>query len=317
MTGIVNGYAKSDHAITNGNASSSNSIQARLDAGAVLADIQNVCPEGTKGWMLCLGYLEGDEGYLVRGGNQSLGSTKDAPRPNKRRKLPMYCVLIEHPHEGLILWETGAGVKYPEVAGPVYSDAFPRVIYEPRHDLKTAIASTGHVYTDVKHIIIGHLHVDHAGGLDIFQGTDVPVWVHEKELKSAFFSVATGADVGVYLPDYLDLKLNWKTFNETILDFAQGITLHHLPGHTEGLIGMQLNLLQDGTFIFTGDLFHVKENYEDGIPQGWLARDHPSWFNSYNKIKRLQHRTKGMVIMGHDDSTCNKVWEWKKGAPLE
>lgn len=60
--------------------------------------------------MLCLGYLEGDEGYLVRGGNQSLGSTRDAPRPNKRRKLPMYCVLIEHPHEGLILWETGAGV---------------------------------------------------------------------------------------------------------------------------------------------------------------------------------------------------------------
>jgi hypothetical protein len=23
--------------------------------------------------------------------------------------LPMYCVLIEHPYEGLILWETGSG----------------------------------------------------------------------------------------------------------------------------------------------------------------------------------------------------------------
>lgn len=98
----------------NGKHSAGNSLQARLDAGAVLADIQNVCPEGTKAWMLCLGYLEGDEGYLVRGGNQSLGSTRDAPRPNKRRKLPMYCVLIEHPHEGLILWETGAGVVSSE-----------------------------------------------------------------------------------------------------------------------------------------------------------------------------------------------------------
>lgn len=85
------------------------SMQARLDSGAVLSDIQNICPAGTKAWMLCLGYLEGDEGYLVRGGNQSLGSTRGQPRPNKRRMLPMYCVLIEHPHEGLILWETGAG----------------------------------------------------------------------------------------------------------------------------------------------------------------------------------------------------------------
>jgi hypothetical protein len=77
--------------------------------GAILADVQNACPVGTKAWMLCLGYLEADEGFLVRGGNTSLASNKDEARGNKRRILPMYCVLIEHPHEGLILWETGSG----------------------------------------------------------------------------------------------------------------------------------------------------------------------------------------------------------------
>lgn len=46
------------------------------------------------------------EGFVVRGGNTSLMSTADKPFVNKRRELPMYCVLIEHPHEGLILWET-------------------------------------------------------------------------------------------------------------------------------------------------------------------------------------------------------------------
>ena len=45
-----------------------------------------------------------------------------------------------------------------------------------------------------------HLHLDHAGGLDLFKGMpDIPIWVHERELKSAFYSVATGADAGVYL----------------------------------------------------------------------------------------------------------------------
>ena len=46
--------------------------------------------------------------------------------------------------------------------------------------------------------------------------------------------MATGADVGVYLEHYLKLGLNWKTFDERTMDFCQGITLHHLPGHTDG-----------------------------------------------------------------------------------
>jgi hypothetical protein len=44
------------------------------------------------------------------------------------------------------------------------------------------------------------------------------------------------------------------------MDFCQGITLHHLPGHTDGLIGMQLNLLNSGTFFFISDHCHVIEN---------------------------------------------------------
>jgi glyoxylase-like metal-dependent hydrolase (beta-lactamase superfamily II) len=61
------------------------------------------------------------------------------------------------------------------------------------------------------------------------------------------------------------------------VDFCQGITLHHLPGHTDGLIGMQINMPQSGTFLFISDHCHVIENWRDGIPQGWLARDHPAW----------------------------------------
>lgn len=94
------------------------------------------------------------------------------------------------------------------------------------------------------------MHLDHAGGLDQFlDRKDVEIWVHDKELRSAFWSVATGADVGVYMDHYLKVgsillvevwgltgkvSLNWKTFDERTMDFCQGITLHHLPGHTDG-----------------------------------------------------------------------------------
>ena len=35
---------------------------------------------------------------------------------------------------------------------------------------------------------------------------DIEIWVHDKELRSAFWSVATGADVGVYLKHYMDVS---------------------------------------------------------------------------------------------------------------
>lgn len=142
------------------------------------------------------------------GGNLSLKSTADQAFVNKRRELPLYCILIEHPHEGLILWETGCGKDYPEVWGPAMSDVFARIRYEPRHELRAAIKETGNRIEDVKKIIIGHLHADHAGGLDQFlDRKEVQIWVHDKELRSALWSVATGADDGVYLENYLKLNL--------------------------------------------------------------------------------------------------------------
>lgn len=51
---------------------------------------------------------------------------------------------------------------------------------------------------------------------------------------------------------------------------------------------MQVNLKESGTWIFTIDQYHVHENWESGIPQGWLARDHDDWVESDQMIKALQ-----------------------------
>lgn len=94
--------------------------------------------------------------------------------------------------------------------------------------------------------------------------------------------------------------LKWETFNESQLDLFQGITLYHSPGHTPGLVIMQVNLEKDGTFIWTTDQFHVAENYELGHPHGGLARDHNAWFRSLNMIRRLQRLFNAKLVFGHD-----------------
>jgi len=96
-------------------AADSATIQKQIKEGAIPNHVSNVCPEGTQMWVLEVGWLEADEAFVIRGGNTSLKSTEDKSFVNKRRQMPMYCILIKHPVEGLILWETGCGKDYPEV----------------------------------------------------------------------------------------------------------------------------------------------------------------------------------------------------------
>lgn len=84
------------------------------------------------------------------------------------------------------------------------------------------------------------------------------------------------------------------------LELAAGLNIRHAPGHTPGLCILQVNLRDSGTWIFTSDMYHVKENYESSIPQGWLMRDYDTWVRSHQMIKALVKRTEAKVVLGHD-----------------
>jgi len=261
--------------------------------------------------ILDLGTLQADEGWLLRGSNTSTISNKNPE--NKRRDLIILAALIEHPDAGLILFETGCAEDIDVKWGAPLTDVFPRTEYTDAQRLPAAIKATGNDIKDVKAIVFGHLHLDHAGGLEHFIGTDVPIYVHEEEFKHACWAVATGADLGVYLGHYMNLEqLKWNTFTDDHLDLFQGITLHHSPGHTPGLCVMQVNLEKDGTFIWTTDQFHIAENYELSHPHGWLARDHNAWIKSLKMVQRLQRLFKAELVYGHDKETAARLMSAKK-----
>ncbi|KAK6438049.1 hypothetical protein LTR95_005759 [Oleoguttula sp. CCFEE 5521] len=272
-------------------------------------DNVNQAPEGTKMWLLHCGNLEADDGFFLRGGGTSTRSNPNPP--HARRKLVVISVLIEHPTEGLILFETGTGKDYPEVWGAPLNDIFAQVDYNPEQELTAQIAKTGNDIKDIKAVIMGHLHLDHAGGLEHFRGTDIPIYVHEAELKHAFYSVASKSDLGVYLPKDLTFDVNWTPFHGDFLELAPGINIRHSPGHTPGLCIMQVNLRESGTWIFTTDQYHVEENFYASVPQGWLARDHDDWVRSHQMIKGLQKRTNGTMVFGH----CAKTFFKYQSAP--
>ncbi|KAF3021721.1 hypothetical protein E8E15_005055 [Penicillium rubens] len=255
--------------------------------------------------ILNLGTLQEDESWILRGCNAS--SLSNLNPVNRRRDLVILSALIEYPGVGLILYETGCAEDVDHWPAQI-TEASPRVEYSDNHKLPNAIKATGNDIKDVKAVIIGHLHFDHAGGLEHFVNTEIPIYVHEEEFKHACWAVATGADFGVYLGQYMLLEeLKWNTFTESQLDLFQGITFHHSPGHTPGLCIMQVNLANDGPFIWTSDQFHVAENYELGHPHGGLARDHSAWYRSLSMIRRLQRLYNATLIFGHDTEVAFKL----------
>lgn len=135
------------------------------------------------------------------------------------------------------------------------------------------------------------------------------VFICEYLFGSSFYIVLSFNPNLLNRADYLTLDgtINWQTFNDSQFDLCTGITLYHCPGHTPGLCIMQVNLKRDGTFIWTTDQYHVKENFESNWAHGWLLRDYRSWVDSGKFIRRLQRVFSAKLIFGHDFATAEEL----------
>ncbi len=248
--------------------------------------------------LLDLGQITADEGWFLEASGASTYSQPAPPRV--RRQLQMIGAVIEHPRAGPILFEVGGAPNARELWPEPVFEAFAVTGYARENRLEVALGEAGYELKDIKAVIIGHMHLDHAGGLEFFRGRDVPVYVHEAELKNAFYSVATKEDFGAYLPHYLDFSFNWQGVSGDQLEPWSGITFYRTPGHTPGLMTMRVDLPNAGTFIFTSDLILLKENYEQSRPQGWLLRDHRAWWGSLKFVRAMAERTDAHLVFGHD-----------------
>jgi glyoxylase-like metal-dependent hydrolase (beta-lactamase superfamily II) len=198
-----------------------------------------------------------------------------------------------------VLWDTGS---HPEAGegywpAPLYG-AFAHVDAAER-DLETALSEAGYALSDIDAVVMSHLHLDHAGGLHRFEGTDVPVYVHRRELEFAYLSAKTDVgSVAYWAPDF-DRDLNWRVV-EGDRQLYEGFDLLHLPGHTPGLLGATIEA-GDGTVLVVGDEAYMEANYEAGQSMAAsLLWDNRAWHESLERARDIERRTGADVLLGHD-----------------
>ena len=250
------------------------------------------------------GALTADEGWVFEAGGVS---THGDPTPaSPRRDFHMGGALIEHPKHGLILYETGPAPNWEELWPEPVKQVFGITRYAPENHLDNILQQAGYTVNDVKAVIIGHMHLDHAGGLEFFRGLDVPVYVHEDEIKYSFYAIATKQDFGAYLPHYIDSSFNFKPIYGDEFELFEGITLYKTPGHTPGTLSLKADLGSGQSFLFTSDTTFFKENFFDEQPIGWLVRDMGAWWKSLAKLKNVAARYDCNVVLGHDGDIFQK-----------
>jgi glyoxylase-like metal-dependent hydrolase (beta-lactamase superfamily II) len=244
------------------------------------------------------GRLRMDANFRAEG---AVVATAAEPNPDLAfEAIPVYNLLIEHP-EATILVDTGSHHDAADGHWPpeLYA-AFPHEDAAERR-LDDCLAEVGFGVADVDCVVQTHLHLDHAGGLEFFGGTDTPIYVHEAELPHAYYAAKTDEAGDGYLAADFDHDLNWTVVHGERTQYFEDVEFLHLPGHTPGQMGLVVEHDDAGTLAFASDHLETARNYREEVPPGpGLLWGRTEWFESLWKLKDLVRRRDATVIYGHD-----------------
>jgi glyoxylase-like metal-dependent hydrolase (beta-lactamase superfamily II) len=231
---------------------------------------------------------------------------------------PIYAYLIEHT-EGRILVDTGVSANFKaEWREGFYRDA---MSYDPGPDglLPQRLEQLGLSPADIGHVVVTHLHTDHAGNVRMFAPTNTRIYVGEGELRGCATTKGgllrddlltiwgvtspqgfTRADFSCLLPDravqvFADFEL------------LPGVWVITLPGHTWGTLGVAVRLPQTGWVLIASDTIYLADSWGERFVPSLLHHNLEIWAHSAHKVRRLADRYAMTVLPGHDNRAIRRL----------
>ncbi|RDI31136.1 MBL fold metallo-hydrolase [Lentzea flaviverrucosa] len=185
--------------------------------------------------------------------------------------LVAHCLLIET-DQGLVLVDTGFGTN--EVINPKATiDGLSRKLLKPVLDItETAISHVekrGYTADDVRHVLLTHLDLDHAGGLRDFPKATVHVLDTELEAATNARSTKERARYpkaqrdGVKFETHKAEGEDWFGFQavKNIAGLPEEVLMVPLIGHTRGHTGIAVKS-DDGWLLHAGDAYFYRGEVE-------------------------------------------------------
>ncbi len=157
---------------------------------------------------------------------------------------------------------------------------------------------------DLNGVILSHGHLDHAGGIHLFEGTEVPIFVQRSELE-----VIEAGQIGYIPDDYGDLnKLHFVPVDGILDVFADGsVVAFPMPGHTPGMQSLMIKTSGGGRYVLTADALDSIEQL-DGKIMPWVAWDEAKVLQGFHTLDLL--RAMGVEIVPQHDPFYWKNRPW-------
>lgn len=242
--------------------------------------------------------------------------------PLRTGRMVCHCLLIET-DEGLVLVDTGIGTA--DVGAPIagLGAAFVAAT-RPRLDLdETAVRQVqrlGYAAEDVRHIVLTHLDLDHAGGLADFPWAKVHVSAAEQR---AALRPSTTKERGRYRGHQWSHDVDWALYEgaggehwygfDAVRDLdglPPEILLVPLVGHSVGHSGVAVNT-GAGWLLHAGDAFfswHEADPVRPGstpilrVFQSIVEYERASRLGNQERLRELvaQHGSEVSVFCAHD-----------------
>ncbi len=218
-----------------------------------------------------------------------------------RLVLPVPAYLIDHPKQGLILIDTG--FNYPRLSEEMKTG----IAWSPILQLRNQIAGLGYDPDNVRHVVLSHLHFDHAGQME-----DFPTATFHFR-KSEWESAMTCPSSDYFPEDYVCAKnfvLHFLPETGDVDLFGDGSVLClDTKGHSAGHQSFVVYLKNTGKILLTIDAAHLPAYFHttDFFQNSW---DPLLCVDSVKRIQQLQSEC-AITILGHDPS----MWAQIKKAP--
>ncbi len=226
--------------------------------------------------------------------------------------VPVGFYYIKHPKGG-ILFDTGNNDKTITDAagwwGPLAKGLGLKMTADDAIDVQ--LNKIGVHPNDVKFVILGHLHLDHAGNMQKFP--NATFLVQNDELAAAGWP-ETNYSV-FYIPgDFVEAKNykivrlngNWDLFGDRSVEIIRA------PGHTPGSQFAVVRLPKTGTVVLTSDTCYLKEDLEKNLTPGTGgAWSPPGMLLGYEKIRAIRDAEGASLFFAHDP----EVFKATKKAP--